>query len=573
MKPKLLIINNGLKDLRGHYFETSISIAEASHQLGYRPILATHATCEAGIIPEWVEFYPIFCTDHWMLHPPEPAPDLNAIRGDAAALFAVNIDKVLSGESTLHDYLMSRFEDKTFPELELPTPHAAVSHHGLRGLFRRAKRVLREFIPPFLLPGLRRLYRHGRTLPSRLKAAARIGMPPLLQRPLRVLYRALRGKTAGHGDLPLIAENVLEQVDETATSSDPLEISLANIEAEKEFDYTLVFQRDMERLLCLTGATKHDHVFLPTAHGRELIAVQRVVEAIGACNAPVFHLEFRHALDMSGCFEDPNFIHPYVTQHQVFFDHSRRVAPNSGIRLYTDTKELTGEYEHFSGLDFGVLPIPFRANLIRPTSVRGKDGLCIAYFGDVRDEKGFFHIPAIVADLLAGYVEPGKVRFLVQGSLSHPEWNAKSAAALEKLKTYPANQVRIVGLDAPLAPEEYFQLVSEADLLLCPYSPHAYKRRSSGTLTEAIAAGIPTVVPQGTWLATQQPDGTGEQFHDEPSLAAAVRKICDNYDRYLNCARRAKEEWLAFHSPAELVKRLVEPSADTASITTHCKVA
>jgi glycosyltransferase involved in cell wall biosynthesis len=199
--------------------------------------------------------------------------------------------------------------------------------------------------------------------------------------------------------------------------------------------------------------------------------------------------------------------------------------------------------------------------------------LCIAYFGDVRDEKGFFHIPAIVEGMLADYVEPGKVRFLVQGSLSHPEWNAKSAAALEKLKTYPTNQVRMVGLDAPLAPEEYFQLVSEADLLLCPYSPHAYRRRSSGTLTEAIAAGIPTVVPQETWLATQQPAGTGEQFFDEPSLVAAVRKICDNYDRYLSSARRAKDEWLTFHSPAELVKQLVDQPANSASITTHCKVA
>ena len=172
--------------------------------------------------------------------------------------------------------------------------------------------------------------------------------------------------------------------------------------------------------------------------------------------------------------------------------------------------------------------------------------------------KGFFHIPAIVEGLLADYVEPGKVRFLVQGSLSHPEWNAKSAAALEELKAYPTNQVRIVGLDAPLSTRGVLPARFGSRSALVSLQPPCYKRRSSGTLTEAIAAGIPTVVPQGTWLATQQPAGTGEQFFDELSLVAAVRKICDNYDRYFSCARLAKEEWLSFHSPAELVKQLVD---------------
>ena len=571
MKPKLLIINNGLKDLRGHYFETSISIAEAAHELGYRPILATHATCEPGIIPDWVEFYPIFCTDHWMLNPPPPAPDLHAIRGDAVALYQVDIDAVLKGEATIHDYFASRFEEISFPPLRLPTPVAAAPpRQRLRRLVRQLKAVLRDFVPPILLPGFRHFYHQTRAVPSDVKGAFRDNLPPVLYGSLRGLYRRLRGRPGDEADEQAFtetAEDAVEWVDRH-----PLRLDLREIDAEKEFDYTWVFKRDLERLLCLTGATKHDHVFLPTAHGRELVAVQWLMEAIGASNAPDFHLEFRHAMDMSGCFSDPNFVHPYTTQHRVFFDHSRRAVPAPKVRLYTDTQELTEEYEHFSGLDFSVLPIPFRASLIKQPAEK-KNGLCIAYFGDVRDEKGFFHIPAIVEDLLADYVEPGKVRFLVQASLTHPEWNPKSAAALERLQAYPPRQVQLVGIDEPLSPEEYFRLVSEADLLLCPYSLHAYKRRSSGTLTEAIAAGIPTVVPQDTWLARQQPAATGEQFFDEASLVAAVRKICDNYPRYSYHARRAKDEWLAVHSPAELVKQLVARAGAGTAITTECKVA
>jgi hypothetical protein len=91
-------------------------------------------------------------------------------------------------------------------------------------------------------------------------------------------------------------------------------------------------------------------------------------------------------------------------------------------------------------------------------------------------------------------------------------------------------------------------------------------------LTEAIAACIPTVVPANTWLAGQQPPGTGEQFCDEPSLLAAVRKILDDYPQYSEHARRAKDEWLAVQSPEELVKRLVFGKG-AGLVTTQCKVA
>ncbi len=499
MTPKLLIVNNGLKDLCGHYFETSISIAEAARRLAYRPLLATHATCQVGIVPDWLECYPLFCTDHWMLQPPTPAPDLGGLRCDFAALSRITMAAVRRGEMTLHDYLLARFEEPELPQLPLQ-----------RTLRTAAKSVLR------------------RCLPWSLRAR------------LRGAYRLLK---------PLLPPAVAER--------DPLEISLCAIDAEREFHYTHAFRRDLERLLCLTGASRHDHVFLPTAHGRELLAVQQTVAAVGESNAPTFHLEFRHALDMTGCFDDPNFVHPYTTIHRILFDHSRRVRQSPRLRVYTDTQELREEYEHFAGLRFDVLPIPFRTNLIQTAKRQPDDALCIAFFGDVRDEKGFYYLPAVVEDLFAAY--PGKVRFVVQASLKHPEWNQKSATALARLKDYPPEYVRLVGTDGPLSPDDYFRLVSEADLLLCPYSPAAYKRRSSGTLTEAIAAGIPTVVPAKTWLAGQQPAGSGETFFDEPSLVTAVRKIVGAYESYARHARRARDQWLAVHSPDALVQQLVGP--------------
>ena len=82
MSRKLYIINNGLKDLRGHYFETSVSIAEASRSLGLRPVLAVHITCPRDLAPDGIEFHPVFTTDHWLAQAPLPQPDLHGFRGD-----------------------------------------------------------------------------------------------------------------------------------------------------------------------------------------------------------------------------------------------------------------------------------------------------------------------------------------------------------------------------------------------------------------------------------------------------------------------------------------------------------
>src|SRR5262245_41972735 len=101
MAGKLLIVNNGLKDLRGHYFETAVSIAEAAERLGLRPVLGAHVDCPPSIIPDWLEFFPVFTTDHWMNGPPGNTPDLRGLRTELGPLYQTGINSVLSGKAPL----------------------------------------------------------------------------------------------------------------------------------------------------------------------------------------------------------------------------------------------------------------------------------------------------------------------------------------------------------------------------------------------------------------------------------------------------------------------------------------
>ena len=83
MSAKFLIVNNGLKNLRGHYFETAMSVAEAARDAGFIPLLAAHYTCPPGLTPPWLAFLPLCRVEHWIGYPPTPINGWSKERQDA----------------------------------------------------------------------------------------------------------------------------------------------------------------------------------------------------------------------------------------------------------------------------------------------------------------------------------------------------------------------------------------------------------------------------------------------------------------------------------------------------------
>jgi glycosyltransferase involved in cell wall biosynthesis len=324
-------------------------------------------------------------------------------------------------------------------------------------------------------------------------------------------------------------------------------------------DYSGIFRRDLDRLLALVGAGPQDVVYLPTAHGREALAVRRIIDELGEENAPEFHLVFRHALAEPGpardIQEDP-WVVSYTHTHRAFFDACRAYPDTRRWHFYTDTDELTQEYGRLAGLPFGTVPIPFRRELI-PPAPRRQGPLKVLFLGDPRQEKGFHLLPALVRGLLDDYLKTGKAQFVIQASIHHSEKDPLLTDALAELSRHDPRHVRLVGLEGFLPPETYYRLVAECDVMLLPYRPVAYRSRSSGVFAEAVSAGKPTVVPANTWLARQQLPGSGEAYTDPASFAGALRRICDDYDAYRVRAAEAQERWLAWHSPANLLGCLI----------------
>jgi hypothetical protein len=170
------------------------------------------------------------------------------------------------------------------------------------------------------------------------------------------------------------------------------------------------------------------------------------------------------------------------------------------VYFYTDSDELTAQYNRLAATKFRTLPIPHTRP---PHSIESNNNkpLLLTYIGNARTEKGYHHLPRIVDDLWSDYVKTGKIHFAFQSDLNIPGGEPRVIVALSQLEHFPKDKVRL--LRNPLSLEEYEKLLLSSSIVLLPYEPDHYYARSSGILAECLAAGIPVIVPAGTWMARQ----------------------------------------------------------------------
>ncbi|HEX5445144.1 MAG TPA: hypothetical protein VFW87_15000, partial [Pirellulales bacterium] len=535
MQPQLIILNNGLRDHRGHYFETSISVAEAARRAGWRPVLATHVECRPELLPDGLDAYPIFRTDHWMDQPPAELDVAHHGNRDGGATFVERRATFCAERKATYR-----------PEDQLAEFLRQVAH-GCRRCAWVGQRAAFYLLPPVLYEGVRWL--------------ARGCVPRVLRRQYRAPLRARLIRLAqSSGNEPRDPRECLSEMPRVrralgdSAMSELVAEALAGLgpDQAREIEYGLIFREDLERLLGLTGAAAGDHILLGTAHAREVLAVCLAVQRLGQ-RSPTFHLEFRHSLFRSEPTQTELEQSPLVRLYRTFLSLTERAGCPERIRFYTDTEELARDYQRVARQPFGVLPIPFRGEWIRPADRRPGEPLRLAYLGEARDEKGFPYLPGLVDRLYKNYFRAGRARLLVQANVSAPQYNPQSAASLEQLKRFPAESVELLGLDAPLTPEDYYALVSRADAVLLPYDRNRYRACSSGTLAEALAGGRPVVAPARSWMSAQLPPGGGEVFYDEASLCDAVERLIEHYDEYRLRAEARAPAWRAKHSPDALV--------------------
>lgn len=269
------------------------------------------------------------------------------------------------------------------------------------------------------------------------------------------------------------------------------------------------FGRDTLRVLRQVRPADGDVVFIPTLEENEMLGLLQCLAKLPAARRLAWHLLFRRNIyvgrGVDYVLQDENQ-RPLRNAFRAF----QRRLDGADVRFYTDTEQLTEQYNRLGVFRFQTLPIPVDPQYRQRESDGGPAN--VVYVGDARTEKGYQFVPAIVDDLWPR-VQRGEICFTLQSNFNSPQGEPSAVVAKAQLqqKRHPA--VRL--LDRPLTSDEYRDTVLSGDAALVLYDRDNYFARSSGIFTEAMFAGIPVVTPSGSWMALQL----------EPAIRAYHRQL------------------------------------------------
>ncbi|HEY3488733.1 MAG TPA: glycosyltransferase [Candidatus Deferrimicrobiaceae bacterium] len=180
----------------------------------------------------------------------------------------------------------------------------------------------------------------------------------------------------------------------------------------------------------------------------------------------------------------------------------------------------------------------------------------LLFAGAARKDKGFEHIVALIGRLK----ELGEtVPFVVQTSADH--YGKEDPFIRElfvRLKAIGYPGLRTV--PETLSSEEYAKLFAGA-ICIQPYDRATFAGRVSGVTFDALAAGAPIVVPDGTWNAqAAEAHGAGVVVTDlgPEALLAAVQTIRADYAGYRDRAWEGGRRMQQSNGSARLLEALVE---------------
>jgi len=310
------------------------------------------------------------------------------------------------------------------------------------------------------------------------------------------------------------------------------------------------FGDEVLALVRAEGFGANDHVLIHTFSIPELDSLIELARSHQ--ELPLIHIIFRRDAEESSVAGGPDGgIRGSLTRLASF------PSAAAVLRLYADTEDLARQYAALvPGLNTAVIPIPHCLPPLERTEVERKSGpLRIVYLGDARDEKGFHLLPDLVDTLADKLFSEARARFVIQGNISVAGDNPMLSAARQRLAAYPPAQVEL--MTEQLGVAAFHDLVRSADIVLLPYDPKAYARRSSGILIQALAAGRVVVVPAQTWLAAQVHPAASVSFGNDETLAEAVAAAVREWPRLSKAAQQAAESFRTQHDPARYVSQLL----------------
>jgi len=158
---------------------------------------------------------------------------------------------------------------------------------------------------------------------------------------------------------------------------------------------------------------------------------------------------------------------------------------DENLKLLTDSALLKAPLSKFYDKNVHLFPVIDTSEIpLTPFSCHRGDRLRLWWPGIPRENKGLNTINNILPTLdKASTIEVDVV-------LSE-----------DAVIDYKPERLHLIKLPSTLSSQDYLSQLCSADVILLPYDAETYRWKTSGIFIEAIAAGKPVLVTEGTWMA------------------------------------------------------------------------
>lgn len=316
-------------------------------------------------------------------------------------------------------------------------------------------------------------------------------------------------------------------------------------------DFSKKYAEELQVFFIRVGAKPGDIVFVPTLGGIELIGIALYSATKNAMSLD-WHLLFRRDLYTLGSNYASKARIDHFRTVKCFSEFNDRFAKGQ-VSFYTDTEELTEQYTRGVKKGFKTLPIPIDEALSIKNRSNGGP-LIVSYLGDAREEKGIHLLPNLIDAIRSHGFGENDVQFRVQTNLPLVTASSRTIRAKKSLENLHGKGLQV--LDGPFRSDAYHQLISSSDIILIPYCKKNYQARSSGIFAEALAAGVPTIYPRGTWMAKTKTLCGSVEYENASGLHTALLKILCNYQKHEDKSIAFARQWRQQHSAYNLLMKI-----------------
>ena len=287
----------------------------------------------------------------------------------------------------------------------------------------------------------------------------------------------------------------------------------------------------LEDLRTVTGYTRDDLVYYSSAQPAQFMAVTAWFHEIPEERRPRVVLEFGTdpGLDVVG--QSIRLREFYTDPRPLFYRHTgRSFKPDPRFVLVTFEKTSSTVYEWLTQHPVRTFPVP-RFSDATWFDRRQQEWLTVSFLGHQRWDKGYHQVPAIIRRLLA---EDDDVTVYVHNAC--PGELPDVQAEVRKLKGF-----RVTVDERAAGPKRWQELLDHSDVIVCPYVASRFVASYSAVACEAVANGIPLVVPADTSLSRLvEGYGAGATFGD---VVDAIHRVIEGFDGMIEQARRGAERW------------------------------